>query len=254
MILHAENGEENFMNDLESALLQFCDGQRILLTSLVFLHVSNRKGERNRVEEKIVHGAPAIKETLRLPSGEMLHFEISAQAFFQPNTGMAEVLYAKTLEAARLTGKEQVFDLYCGTGTIGLFCASKAKKVYGIELNASAVENAKANAKLNNIGNTEFIAGDAQEILENFRQEHPGAGQPDVVLVDPPRNGLAPKVVAHVAAFGPKRLVYVSCNPASLARDAALFAQNGYRLVSVQPVDQFPQTYHIESVALLIPA
>lgn len=246
MMVSAENGEENFMEDFTKAVMDFCTRQKIPLTSLYFLHFSNIKGQRNSVTEKVFHGSAKIQEQLKLPDGHTLKFEISPQAFFQPNTKMAEILYAKTLEASQLTGRETVFDLYCGTGTIGLFCASKAAKVYGIELNASAVENAKANAERNGIKNAEFIAGDVQEILQTFKSA------PDVVLVDPPRNGLAPKVVDGVAAFGPKRIVYVSCNPASLARDAALFKKTGYSLVSVQPVDQFPQTYHIENVAVLV--
>lgn len=244
MIINAENGRENFMQKFQEALLPYCSEQKIPMVSLYFLHVQNHKGSRNTVEEKLCHGSKTFLETLQLPDGQVLKFEISPQAFFQPNTKMAEVLYAKTLEAAQLSGKETVFDLYCGTGTIGLFCASKAAKVYGIELNKSAVENAKVNASLNGVRNAEFVVGDVQEILPTFKNA------PDVVLVDPPRNGLAPKVVESVVAFGPRRIVYVSCNPASLARDAALFTKSGYVLKYVQPVDQFPQTYHIENVGL----
>ncbi len=252
MILCAENGTENFMKAFQDELVPYCSHKKIPLTSLYFLHRNNVKGKPNTMVEKLCHGSPVIRESLQLPNGHVLHFDISPQAFFQPNTQMAEVLYAKTLEAAQLTGKETVFDLYCGTGTIGLFCSAKAAKVYGVELNESAVKNAKANAMLNGIKNAEFVVGDVQEILENFKKNLSAAGQPDVVLVDPPRNGLAPKVVDSVAEFGPKRIVYVSCNPTSLARDASLFAKLGYTLKYVQPVDQFPQTYHIENVALLV--
>lgn len=244
MMLCAENGRENFMEGFRDALVPFCSGKKIPLTSLYFLHRTNVKGQANTMDETLLHGSPVIRETLQLPDGHMLQFEISPQAFFQPNTEMAQVLYAKTLEAAGLTGRETVFDLYCGTGTIGLFCASKAGKVYGVELNGSAVENAKSNAQLNGIANAEFLVGDVQEILPAFKEP------PDVVLVDPPRNGLMPKVVQSVLDFGPKKIVYVSCNPTSLARDAGLLAAGGYRLEYVQPVDQFPQTYHIENVAL----
>lgn len=246
MMISAENGQENFMKDFQEVLLKFCGESKIPLTSLYFLHIKNHKGQRTTCEEKLLNGAPTIQEKLKLPDGRELKFEISPQAFFQPNTKMAELLYAKTLEAAQLTGKETVFDLYCGTGTIGLFCASRAAKVYGVELNASAVENARTNAALNGITNAEFLVGDVEKILPTIKQA------PEVVLVDPPRNGLAPKVVESVAQFGPQRIVYVSCNPTSLARDAALFLKTGYKLVSVQPVDQFPQTYHIENVALFI--
>lgn len=244
MILCAENGKENFVEEFGRALQTYCAGQKIPLDSFYFLQVSNHKGQRNSTASRLVFGKPVIQETLQIPGGQVLKFDISPQAFFQPNTEMAQVLYAKVLEAAGLTGAETVFDLYCGTGTIGLFCASRAAKVYGVELNPSAVENARANAELNGITNAEFLCGDVQAVLESVK------AAPDVVLVDPPRNGLAPKVVESVAAFGPRRLVYVSCNPTSLARDAALFAEKGYKLLSVQPVDQFPQTYHIECVAL----
>jgi len=251
MIVNAENGEENFMNDFKVALQKYCGDEKIALDSLYFLHLSNIKGQRNSLKETLLFGKKTIQETLRLPDGTTLQFEISPQAFFQPNTAMAQVLYAKALEAAELSGKETVFDLYCGTGTIGLFCASKAAKVYGVELNASAILNAKANAELNKITNAEFLVGDVQQILPEFKNRE-GSKNPDVVLVDPPRNGLSPKVVETVAEFGPKRIVYVSCNPTSLARDAALFRELGYKLISVQPVDQFPQTYHIENVAVFV--
>ena len=244
LIITAENGKENFMEDFKKLALDFAAEEKLNLGSIAFVQINNYKGSRKTFEEKIVHGKATIEETLHLADRRELRFEISPQAFFQPNTSMAEVLYAKAVEAAGLTGKETVFDLYCGTGTIGLFCAGKALKVYGIELNASAVENARANAKLNGIDNIEFVVGDVQQALAGI------ADKPDVVMVDPPRNGLAPKVVEMVADYGAPRIVYISCNPTSLARDAALFGKRGYTLISVQPVDMFPQTYHIENVAL----
>lgn len=244
LIISAENGQENFMKEFSQAVRTFLQDQE--LTSLYFVHVHNKKGTPKRFEEKLIDGAATITETLALPQGKSLQFEISPLAFFQPNTKQAQLLYAKALEAAGLTGKEIVFDLFCGTGTIGLFCAGQAGKVYGIELNASAIENARQNAALNHITNVEFFVGDVQKMLETLPTN------PDVVIVDPPRNGLAPKTIDTISEMKPKRLVYVSCNPTSLARDAALFAKTGYQLQSVQPVDMFPQTYHIENVALFI--
>ncbi len=244
MIITAENGEENFMASFQKALLDYCHQHSIPVTSLYFLHIQNKKGSRTVIHEKLIHGSPVIEETLQIPGGQVLKFQISPQAFFQPNTKTAELLYTLALEAADLTGKETVFDLYCGTGTIGLFCSSRAAKVYGIELNASAIANAKQNAQLNTIHNAEFLVGDVLTELPKL------SSSPDVVLVDPPRNGLATGVVESLANFHPRKIVYVSCNPTSLARDAAMLVQRGYHLHSVQPVDQFPHTYHIECVAL----
>jgi len=244
LIISAENGEEHFMEAFKKEMLKFCSDKKLSLASLFFLHVINRKGRPKRFVENLVYGSPVIEEKLCLPSGHMLRFEISPQAFFQPNTKQAEILYSKAMEAAGLTGHEIVFDLYCGTGTIGLFCAQLSKKVYGIELNASAIANANSNAKLNAITNSEFIVGDVQNVLSDLPKN------PDVVMVDPPRNGLAPKVIETLLALVTPRIVYISCNPVALARDASLLSKGNYYLESVQPVDMFPQTYHIENVAL----
>jgi 23S rRNA (uracil1939-C5)-methyltransferase len=186
-----------------------------------------------------------IHEVLQLEDGVNLSYEIHPQAFFQPNTKQAQILYGEAVKAAGLSGKETVFDLFCGTGTIGLFCASKAAKVVGIELNEQAVLNARANALRNGVKNIEFVAGDVLLKLPEVQEK------PDVVILDPPRAGLHENIVQHVADFGPHTVVYVSCNPTTLARDLQLFCKAGYKLESVKPVDMFPQTYHIENVALL---
>lgn len=171
-------------------------------------------------------------------------FEISANSFFQTNTRGAERLYGVVRDFAGLTGAETVLDLYCGTGTIGLFLSEAAREVVGIEMAESSVADARRNAEMNGVANCRFLAGDMKDVL-------PAAGvSPDVVVVDPPRAGLHKDVVPQLLDLRPRRIVYVSCNPTTLARDLALMAE-AYDVAEVQPVDLFPHTYHIESVARL---
>ena len=177
-----------------------------------------------------------------------LEFKLSVPSFYQVNRAQAEVLYSKALEFAGLTGEETVLDLYCGTGTITLCLAKKAKKAIGAEIVPPAIEDAKENAKRNGIENAEFFCGDASDIAAKLEAE---GLRPDVITVDPPRKGLAPEVIASVAAMGPKRVVYVSCDPATLGRDLKIFRQLGYETKRAAAVDMFPGTRHIESVALL---
>ena len=187
------------------------------------------------------------KSTIVDKMGEF-SFNISARSFFQVNTKQAEVLYNKAVEYANLTGKETVIDAYCGTGTISLFLAKKAKKVYGIEIVEAAVKDAIKNAENNKIENTEFIVGDAIEVLPNLSEK---GIQPDVIVVDPPRAGCEKQVLESFANMNPTRIVYVSCNPASLARDIGVLAELGYVAKEIQPVDMFGATSHVECVALL---
>jgi 23S rRNA (uracil1939-C5)-methyltransferase len=173
---------------------------------------------------------------------------ISPQAFFQTNTEMAERLYALAVEYAELTGFERVYDLYCGIGTIGLAMAPRAAELWGLEIVPEAIADAIANAKLNEIDNARFFAGDVRLAL---RELVGTAGRPDVVVVDPPRAGLSQKIVRRIIEAAPKRIVYVSCNPTTLAPNAAQLVEAGYELRRVRPVDMFPQTPHIECVAVL---
>lgn len=175
-------------------------------------------------------------------------FHISARSFFQVNTAQAEVLYRKAVEYAALTGNETVIDAYCGAGAITLFLAERAKFVYGIEIVESAILDAKRNAELNHVKNVEFIAGDVPRVLPDLFQN---GARPDVVVVDPPRCGCEKNVLKTFSEMKPNRIVYVSCNPASLARDIAILADYGYAAAQIQPVDMFSQTAHVESVALL---
>src|SRR3954463_10356580 len=192
---------------------------------------------------EVVKGSPVLEEEL---SG--LRFRISPDAFFQTNTEMAERLYRVAAELAGLSGREKVLDLYCGIGTIALVLALDAGEVTGVEIVERAVADAIENARLNGVDNVRFFAGDVRTAMRPLLEEE---GQPDVVVVDPPRAGLSQKVVRRVLEARAKRIVYVSCNPTTLAPNARQMADAGYELRTVRPVDMFPQTPHIEAVAVL---
>jgi 23S rRNA (uracil1939-C5)-methyltransferase len=178
-----------------------------------------------------------------------MRMRISPNAFFQTNTEMAERLYRLAIEYAAPAGSDRVYDLYCGIGTIGLLMAPRAGEVWGLELVEDAIADAIANARLNEVDNAHFFAGDVRLALRELVDR---AGRPDVLVVDPPRSGLSQKVVRRIIEAAPRRIVYVSCNPTTLAPNAAqLVSDGGYRLRRVRPVDMFPQTPHIECVALL---
>jgi 23S rRNA (uracil1939-C5)-methyltransferase len=187
-------------------------------------------------------GAPKLEERL----GD-LTFGISPEAFFQTNTEMAEVLYGVAVEFAQLRGHERVYDLFCGIGTIALTLATRARDVAGVEIVEAAVADAIQNARANEITNARFAAGDIRLAMRELVER---AGKPDVLVVDPPRAGLSQKVVRRIVEAGARRVVYVSCNPTTLAPNAAQLVEAGYRLTRVRPVDLFPQTPHIETVAL----
>ncbi len=194
-------------------------------------------------ESTLLAGAPQLVDRL---GG--LDFLISPEAFFQTNTEMAEKLYGVALEYAALRGHERVFDLYSGIGTIALSMATRAREVIGLEIVEPAVADAIENARVNEIQNATFYAGDARLALRELVER---AGRPDLAVIDPPRAGLSQKIVRRVVDAAPARIVYVSCNPTTLAPNAAQLVEAGYRLVKVRPVDMFPQTPHIECVALL---
>ena len=177
-----------------------------------------------------------------------LTFKLSVPSFYQVNRAQAQVLYGKALEFAGLTGEETVLDLYCGTGTITLCLAKQAKRAIGAEIVPPAIEDAKENAKRNGVENVEFFCGDASDVAARLEAE---GLRPDVITVDPPRKGLAPGVIASVAGMAPKRVVYVSCDPATLGRDVKLFEELGYHALRAAAVDMFPGTCHVETVVLL---
>ncbi len=196
---------------------------------------------------EVLHGTEAIEEELTV-AGRDLRFRLSSEAFFQTNTEMAERLYGTAVEFAGLQGWERVYDLFCGIGTISLALAPRAGEVWGLELVEEAIADAVANARRNEIANARFFAGDVRLALPDLAEE---AGRPDVLLVDPPRAGLSAKIVRRIIETAPKRIVYVSCNPTTLAPNAAQLVEAGWELKRVRPVDMFPQTPHIECVALL---
>ncbi|MFT8425038.1 MAG: 23S rRNA (uracil(1939)-C(5))-methyltransferase RlmD [Liquorilactobacillus sp.] len=194
--------------------------------------------------EKILAGDGRINDSLN-----SINFEISAHSFYQVNAVQTEKIYQKVVTDAELTGKETVIDAYCGIGTISLNLAQKAAKVYGVEIIPEAIEDAKKNATVNNINNTTFEVGTASDWMAKWSEE---GIKPDVVVFDPPRKGLEPEVITSTVKLSPAKIVYVSCNPATLVRDIQLFTEQGYQVAKpIQPVDQFPMTTHIESVTVL---
>ncbi len=199
---------------------------------------------------ELVYGLPYLTETMPSPliGQNDLQFRIGPKSFFQPNTKQAGKLYHTAFQWAALTAVETVYDLYCGIGTIANYLANMAAKVIGIEHIEEAVEAARENSRLNHIKNTEFIAGDMAEVFN--RQLIERSGRPDVVITDPPRAGMHPKVISRLIELSPEKIIYISCNPATQARDIALLNEK-YSVQEVQPVDMFPQTHHVENMALL---
>ena len=217
------------------------------LPHLVSVH-QNIQTYRNNVimgrDTELLWGRPTILDTLG-----RLNFHISPRSFFQVNTRQAERLYEQALTYADLHGTETVIDAYCGTGTITLFLAQKARKVYGIEIVQPAILDARKNVRDNHVKNAEFIVGDATAVMPALYKQ---GIRPDVVVVDPPRAGCTEIVLRTFANMKPQRIVYVSCNPATLARDLAILKEFGYHAKEVQPVDLFPQTSHVECLTKLI--
>jgi 23S rRNA (uracil1939-C5)-methyltransferase len=195
-------------------------------------------------ETRVLWGSDVIHDEL-----DGIRFAISARSFYQVNPAQTVALYRKAVEYAGLSGRETVIDAYCGIGTISLFLARRAGKVYGVESVPEAVEDARRNAALNGIANVAFEAGLAEEVIPRWREEGVAA---DVIVVDPPRKGCDAKLLDTIVRMRPKRVVYVSCNPATLARDLAALEAGGFRTVEAQPVDMFPHTGHVESVILLV--
>jgi 23S rRNA (uracil1939-C5)-methyltransferase len=228
------------------ALMPVADGlkARVPATASVLLNVNDRKASvAVGTEEHLLLGRDHITESL---SG--VTFQISASSFFQTNTVQAERLFEIVAEACALDGTETVMDLYSGTGAISLLLARRARHVYGVELSTAAIADATRNARVNDIDNCTFVAGEVRHVLPALMRDGVRAS---VVVADPPRAGFHPKALAALAGLAPSRIVYVSCNPATLARDVGDLARQGYRLEWVQPVDMFPQTPHIEAVARL---
>lgn len=224
-----------FLSDLAEANPQ--------ITSLWYIINTKKNDSIGDLEPVHFSGTLYLEERM-----EDLMFRVGPKSFFQTNSSQALQLYRNARELAALTGTENVYDLYCGTGTIALFVASKAAKVCGVEYIEEAVGDADDNAIVNGISNASFVAGDLAKVLtEAFVEEY---GKPDVVITDPPRAGMHPDVIARLLEMSPSRIVYVSCNPATQARDCAMLAER-YSVDVIQPVDMFPHTHHVENIALL---
>jgi len=224
-------------------LMHFVKEQFPEITSLMY--IINQKGNDSFHDQDIVlfHGVGYIEEAM-----EGLKFRIGPKSFYQTNSLQAYELYKITRDFAGLTGNEVVYDLYTGTGTIANFVAQKAKKVVGVEYVPTAIDDAQVNASINNITNTTFFAGDMKEVLTNaFVSKH---GQPDVIITDPPRAGMDAAVIEVILNAAPQKIVYVSCNPSTQARDLVLL-DAAYQVTKVRAVDMFPHTHHVESVVLL---
>lgn len=235
-------GAESLIGEADPAV-DSC-GVRRAITGIVL----NTNKERTNVilgrKNRTLWGSDAIEDAIG-----NIRYRISPLSFYQVNPYQTRTLYETARVYAGLTGKETVWDLYCGTGTISLYLAPYAKQVYGVEVVPDAIVNARENAKLNHINNAQFLTGKAEEVLPREYQEH--QIHADVLVVDPPRKGLDGSVIDTIVAMAPERVVYISCNSATLARDLAVFAQKGYMARKIQPVDMFPQGVHVETVALL---
>lgn len=240
MVVLVANGTNlPHLNELASVLQENIPGFKTLVLNI-------NKAKTNVIlgkENKVIYGNGKINDYI----GDLV-FEISPLSFFQVNPVQTEVLYNKALEYAELKENDTVFDIYCGIGSISLFLAQKATKVYGIEIVEDAIKDAKINAKLNNLNNVEFYVGKAEEVVPKMYSEGKTA---NVVVVDPPRKGCDEKVLDTIVSMKPDRVVYVSCNPSTLARDLAYLDERGYKCVEIQPVDMFPHTMHVETVAKL---
>ncbi|GAA6311570.1 23S rRNA (uracil(1939)-C(5))-methyltransferase RlmD [Intestinibacter bartlettii] len=240
MIVLVANGKKlPYLKELASVLKENIPGFKTLV-----VNVNTQKTNVILGKENIVaYGDGMIRDYI----GELV-FEISPLSFFQVNPLQTEVLYNKALEYANLGENDTVFDIYCGIGTISLFLAQKAKKVYGIEIVEDAIKDAKRNAKINNMDNVEFYVGKAEEVVPKMYKEGKRA---NVVVVDPPRKGCDEKVLDTIVSMEPDRVVYVSCNPSTLARDLAYLNERGYKCHEIQPVDMFPHSVHVECVVLM---
>lgn len=217
------------------------------ITSLLYSTTTNKANVAFGEEEFVLAGNKTMFEKL----GDY-QFEISANSFFQTNSKQAEQLYDKVLEYADFDGSENVYDLYCGAGTISLYISRYANKVVGFEAIDSAVLDARRNAELNKVTNCQFVRGDLRDQLTDIKMVTRNYGHPDVMIIDPPRAGMHPKTVKAILRLKPEKIVHVSCHPATLARDLKELCAEHYKVVKVQPVDMFPHTAHVEVVALLV--
>ena len=245
-----KNDQQTFVDTLNSVL------ETNTSSTSIFLRIQHSlKGIETHFDEIHLQGPSHMRERLNIALDdthplESFIFQISPTAFFQPNTRQAEKLYAEAIKMSGLTCKSIVYDLYCGTGTLGIIAAKKAERVIGIEINPHSVLDAKANAALNGIDNITFMTGAVkQATLSN--DDEKSLPHPDIVFVDPPRIGLDREALEYLIDLAPLKILYISCNPITQAENIRCLIEKGYRIASVQPIDQFPHTPHIENIVLL---
>lgn len=244
VILQITKKDDEVINSLMKVITSFPE-----VTSANY--VINNKGNDtfHDLDVICVEGKSYIEEQMTLPDGSIITFRVGPKSFYQTNSNQAEILYKRAWEMAQITSDDIVYDLYTGTGTIANYVASSAKHVVGIEYVEAAIEDAKVNSEINTIDNTSFYAGDMKDILTGkFISEN---GAPDIIITDPPRAGMHPDVCQVLLNSGAKRIVYISCNPATQARDLAILNEK-YDVDEVQPVDMFPHTHHVENIAALV--
>jgi len=256
VIREGKHTGETMVNIVTAPVEKYSDAVKELADQLIkkfpdittAVHTINSKKAQVAIgdEERVLFGPGTIREKI----GDRT-FQISAGSFFQTNTRGAEMLYQKVAEFADLSGNELIFDLYSGAGTIAIFLAERAEKVIGFEMVDSAVQDARKNCKLNGVENCSFIVGDLKDNLTASHAKETGSASPQVMIIDPPRAGMHGDVLQQVLKLGADKIIYVSCNPTTFARDAYYLCQTQYELQTVQPVDMFPMTSHIEMVGLL---
>lgn len=227
----------DLIEDIKTELLKRCEDVKSIVLNINSKQTNVIMGSENI----LIYGEDKIQDSIL-----GYHFNISSKSFYQVNPKQTEVLYSKAIELADLKDTDVVLDAYCGIGTIGICIANKVKQVYGMEIVEDAIKMAEENAQLNHISNITFEAGDAKDVMEKWNKIHF-----DVLIVDPPRKGLDKKFILESVKVNPKKIVYISCNPATMARDLAIYEELGYETQVVQPVDMFPQTAHVECVTLL---
>jgi 23S rRNA (uracil1939-C5)-methyltransferase len=247
LMLNIVFGEDD--PEKRNALLEYVLSQFPAITTLLYTINTKMNDSLHDLEPVTWYGKGYVIEKLSAgPGGEAFQFKIGPKSFFQTNTKQAERLYRVAADFAELSGTETVYDLYCGTGSIGIFVSKKAKKIIGVEMVAAAVEDARENAALNNLEYASFFAGDVSDVCDDaFFLTH---GRPDVIITDPPRAGMQEKLVKKILEIAAPTVVYISCNPATQARDLGLLDEK-YAVAKIQPVDMFPHTLHIENIVQL---
>jgi len=245
IILQGENYQPPFLTQFKDFLNNFFQNlPELKLVSVMYNNVINRRGQCKQNQIEILQGTDFYTETMTLKN-HLFKFKVEKNSFFQPNTNSAELIYNQILNLTELTDQTIVYDLYAGTGTIGLAISKHVKSVHAIELNQNSVNSAIQNQKLNQIQNYQIICDDAAKLK---KYDLP---KPNLIIVDPPRNGLDPKPLMYLIELNSPEIIYVSCNPSTLARDLKELTTAGYKLISAQPIDQFSHTYHIETICLL---